>query len=68
LRIEGQRPVKLELEETHQARLAGALARSVVPHAAHVFAHGPHSLGLARGAGDAKNWTGMAARWIREQL
>ena len=52
----------------HTYRLAGALARSAVPHAAHVFAHGPHSLGLARGAGDAENWTGMAARWIREQL
>jgi acetyl esterase/lipase len=52
----------------HTYRLAGALARSAVPHAVHVFAHGPHSLGLARGAGDAENWTSMAARWIREQL
>jgi acetyl esterase/lipase len=52
----------------HTYRLAGALARSAVPHAAHVFAHGPHSLGLASGAGEAENWTAMAARWIREQL
>ena len=39
-----------------------------VPHAAHVFAHGPHSLGLARGNGDAAAWTTLAAAWITEQL
>jgi hypothetical protein len=37
-----------------------------VSHAVHVFAHGPHSLGLARGAGDAASWTALAARWIAE--
>ena len=52
----------------HAYRLASALAASAVPHATHVFAHGPHSLGLARGAtGDASIWTALAARWIREQ-
>ena len=34
----------------HAYRLATALAAGGVPHAVHVFAHGPHSLGLARGA------------------
>ncbi|HXW45864.1 MAG TPA: prolyl oligopeptidase family serine peptidase [Streptosporangiaceae bacterium] len=51
----------------HAYRLASALAGGAVPHATHVFAHGPHSLGLARGAGDAAIWTALAARWIREQ-
>ena len=50
----------------HTYRLAAALASDVVPHAVHVFAHGPHSLGLARGAGDATGWTALAAAWIKE--
>src|SRR5580692_12554741 len=37
----------------HTYRFASALAASHVAHAVHVFAHGPHGLGLARGAGDA---------------
>ena len=32
----------------HTYRLAASLAAHRVPHATHVFAHGPHSLGLAR--------------------
>src|SRR5271169_5320707 len=51
----------------HTYRLAAALAASGVPHAVHVFAHGPHSLGLAQGAGDAAIWTTLAASWIGEQ-
>ena len=50
----------------HTYRLAAALADNHVPHAVHVFAHGPHSLGLARGAGDAANWTALAASWIAD--
>ena len=50
----------------HTYRLAAALADNDVPHAVHVFAHGPHSLGLARGAGDAASWTALAASWIAE--
>jgi hypothetical protein len=38
-----------------------------VPHTVHVFAHGPHSLGLARGAGDAAIWTTLADAWIHGQ-
>ena len=38
-----------------------------VPHAVHVFAHGPHSLGLAQGAGEAAIWTTLAEAWIHEQ-
>ncbi|MEV6171628.1 prolyl oligopeptidase family serine peptidase [Streptomyces sp. NPDC051954] len=52
----------------HTYRLAAALAAYDVPHTVHVFAHGPHSLGLAQGAGEAATWTGFAASWIAEQL
>ena len=52
----------------HTYRLARALASSDVPHTAHVFAHGPHSLGLADGAGDAAIWTTLADAWIHDQL
>jgi acetyl esterase/lipase len=51
----------------HTYRLAAALATNEVPHAVHVFAHGPHSLGLAHGAGDVAMWTTLAASWIAEQ-
>jgi acetyl esterase/lipase len=51
----------------HTYRLASALAASHVPHAVHVFAHGPHSLGLAAGAGEAATWTTLATAWIHEQ-
>jgi len=51
----------------HTYRLANALAASQVPHAAHVFAHGPHSLGLAQNAGEAAIWTALATAWIHEQ-
>ncbi len=51
----------------HTYRLAAALAANEVPHAVHVFAHGPHSLGLAHGAGDVTMWTTLAASWIAEQ-
>ncbi|MFI1497132.1 alpha/beta hydrolase [Streptomyces platensis] len=50
----------------HTYRLAVALAAHNIPHAVHVFAHGPHSLGLAEGAGDASMWTALAASWLRE--
>src|ERR1700752_5190783 len=52
----------------HTYRLASALAASQVPHAVHVFAHGPHSLGLAQGAGEAAIWTRLASTWIHEQV
>lgn len=52
----------------HTYRLATALAANRVPHAVHVFAHGPHSLGLARGAGEAAKWTALAKVWMYEQL
>jgi predicted esterase len=51
----------------HTYRLATALAAGRVPHAVHVFAHGPHSLGLARGAGQTELWTTLAEAWIHEQ-
>jgi acetyl esterase/lipase len=51
----------------HTYRLAASLAAHRVPHTVHVFAHGPHSLGLARGNGDAAAWTTLATSWIAEQ-
>jgi acetyl esterase/lipase len=51
----------------HTYRLAASFAAHNVPHAVHVFAHGPHGLALADGAGDAAAWTTLAASWIREQ-
>jgi acetyl esterase/lipase len=51
----------------HTYRFASALAASNVPHAVHVFAHGPHGLGLAQDAGDAAIWTTLASAWIHEQ-
>lgn len=51
----------------HTYRLAASLAAHEVPHTVHVFAHGPHSLGLARGSGDAAAWTALASSWIAEQ-
>src|SRR2546430_2244970 len=51
----------------HTYRFASALAASHVPHAVHVFAHGPHSLGLAQDAGEAAIWTVLANAWIQEQ-
>jgi acetyl esterase/lipase len=51
----------------HTYRVASALAAGQVPHAVHVFAHGPHSLGLARDAGEAAIWTTLASAWIHEQ-
>lgn len=51
----------------HTYRLATSLAAHGVPHAVHVFAHGPHSLGLALGAGQTAAWRDLAEGWIREQ-
>jgi len=52
----------------HAYRLATALSAGGVPHAVHVFAHGPHSLGLGRGAGQTELWTTLAETWIHEQV
>ncbi|WP_433193955.1 alpha/beta hydrolase [Nocardia sp. CA-107356] len=52
----------------HSYRLASALAKNGVPHEVHVFAHGPHSLGLAHAAGGAATWTSFAESWIQEQI
>ncbi|MET0702251.1 MAG: alpha/beta hydrolase [Mycobacterium sp.] len=51
----------------HSYRLASALAAAGRPHCLHVFAHGPHGLGLAHGAGQAEGWTSLAAGWLAEQ-
>jgi acetyl esterase/lipase len=52
----------------HTYRLAASLATHEVPHAVHVFAHGPHGLGLAEGVTDTETWTTLAAAWIKEQM
>jgi acetyl esterase/lipase len=52
----------------HSYRLAASLAAHDVRHALHVFSHGPHSLGLARGAGEPSAWTELAAAWLDDRL
>jgi acetyl esterase/lipase len=52
----------------HTYLLAGALSRHAVPHCVHVFAHGPHSLGLAQGSGAAAIWTELAVDWLTEHI
>jgi acetyl esterase/lipase len=52
----------------HTYRLATALAAHDVPHTVHVYPHGPHSLGLARDAGQASTWTRFAATWMAERI
>jgi acetyl esterase/lipase len=52
----------------HTYRLAAALAAQDVPHALHVFSKGPHSLGLARGSGEASVWPELAAAWLTARL
>lgn len=52
----------------HSYRLAAALAAQNVPHAVHIFSKGPHSLGLARGAGEASAWINLAAAWLTDRL
>jgi predicted esterase len=52
----------------HTYRLGAALAANQVPHAVHLFSRGPHSLGLAEGAGEAEIWTTLASAWLQEQL
>jgi acetyl esterase/lipase len=52
----------------HAYRLARALAASGVPHAVHVFARGPHGLGLAQSNDEAGIWTTLAAPWLRDLL
>jgi acetyl esterase/lipase len=51
----------------HTYRLARVLSANHIPHTVHVFAHGPHSLGLAEGSGDPETWTAFSAAWIAEQ-
>jgi dipeptidyl aminopeptidase/acylaminoacyl peptidase len=51
----------------HTYRFASALAASQVPHAMHVFTHGPHGLGVAQDAAEAAAWTTLASAWIHEQ-
>src|SRR5277367_5378019 len=41
----------------HTYRLARVLSANRIPHTVHVFAHGPHSLGLAKGSGEPEMWT-----------
>ena len=57
----------IDLPPEHTYRLASALAPNGVPHAVHVFPHGPHSLGLARAAGAVRLWTDLASAWMAEQ-
>ncbi len=45
--------------------LVGAMRRCGVPFALHVFAHGPHGLGLAPQHPDVAQWTNLCAGWLK---
>lgn len=49
----------------HAYRLAPEFARHGVSHEVHIFEHGNHALGLARGAGPVEAWTDLCAAWLR---
>lgn len=51
----------------HAYLLGMSLAAAGVRHALHVFPRGTHGLNLARGAGDAEQWTALCAAWLREE-
>jgi acetyl esterase/lipase len=56
-------PVPVE----HSYRLGQALASAGVRHELHVFADGVHGLNLARGQGQAEQWTALCATWLRAE-
>lgn len=56
-------PVPVE----HTYRLGQALAAAGVRHELHVFADGVHGLNLARGQGQAEQWTALCATWLRAE-
>lgn len=46
-------------------RFAAALRRAHVPFELHIFAHGPHGVGLAEGDPVLHAWTGLLESWLR---
>lgn len=42
-----------------------ALVAAKVPAEIHIYAHGPHGVGLAPGFPDLKNWPDLLATWMR---
>jgi len=51
----------------HSYLLGSALAAHSVPHELHVFATGPHALGLATEQPGASAWTTLCETWLRQQ-
>lgn len=47
--------------------LAAALAAKKVPYELHIFAEGPHGLGLATELPDVARWAGLCQHWLIEQ-
>ena len=44
--------------------LASALAANKVPYELHIFAEGPHGLGLAAELPDVARWAGLCQHWL----
>ena len=44
--------------------LASALAANKVPYELHIFAEGPHGLGLATELPDVARWAGLCQHWL----
>lgn len=51
----------------HSYLLAMALAAAGVDHELHVYEHGRHGLGLARGESTVADWPRASAAWLRAQ-
>ncbi len=45
-------------------RFASALAKAKVPYELHLYANGPHGVGLAQGDPVLKTWPGLLANWL----
>jgi len=44
-----------------------ALRAAQVPAEMHIYEHGPHGVGLARGNPDLSDWPDLLARWLKER-
>jgi len=44
---------------------ASALAAKSVPFEMHIYPHGEHGLGLARGVDSIEKWPGLCVKWLR---
>lgn len=51
----------------HSLAFAEALARNGIEHEIHVYEHGSHGLGLARGVPGVESWTRSCQDWLKKR-